>query len=124
MTRRFKIGLGATLAFTFINVAGAVYAAVMGEPLHGATHVALLIPSAWLLSRLAASRSMSGAVNPFPPGVLADRLSNLEQSIDAVAIEVDRIGEGQREMTNLFAGRDTERARGAGALTDKPKAVE
>ena len=115
MIRRFKLKFGATLAFTFINVVGALYAVVMGEMLHAGVHVALLPPSAWLLSRLAAKRSGSGAMNPLASGALTDRLSNLEQSIDAVAIEVDRIGEGQRQMTNFFAERDSARARGEGS---------
>jgi hypothetical protein len=34
---------------------------------------------------------------------IGDRLTHLEQSVDAVAIEVERIGEGQRFVTRLFA---------------------
>jgi hypothetical protein len=41
-----------------------------------------------------------------PAGELTDRFRNLEQSLDAVAIEVERIGEGQRAMTNLLVDRE------------------
>jgi hypothetical protein len=36
------------------------------------------------------------------PAELSDRLNRLEESVDSVAIEVERIGEGQRFVTNLF----------------------
>jgi hypothetical protein len=42
-------------------------------------------------------------------------LTHLEQSVDAVAIEVERIGEGQRFMTRLFTENGAPRARGEGA---------
>jgi hypothetical protein len=36
------------------------------------------------------------------PAELSERLNRLEESIDSVAIEVERVGEGQRFVTNLF----------------------
>ena len=36
------------------------------------------------------------------PGQLDDRLIHLEQSVEAVAIEVERIGEGQRFVARLL----------------------
>ncbi len=36
------------------------------------------------------------------PQELSDRLQRVEQSVEATAIEVERIGEGQRFMTKLF----------------------
>lgn len=39
------------------------------------------------------------------PAELTERLGTIEQSIDAVAIEVERIGEGQRFVTQLMADR-------------------
>jgi hypothetical protein len=39
------------------------------------------------------------------PGELAERLTRMEQAVDAIAVEVERIGEGQRYMTRqLGAG--------------------
>jgi hypothetical protein len=40
-------------------------------------------------------------------------LTHLEQSVDAVAIEVERIGEGQRFMTRFFTENGTPRAPGS-----------
>lgn len=44
------------------------------------------------------------------PAELYERFSRLEHAVDSVAIEVERIGEGQRYMTKLYA----ERGLGAG----------
>ena len=35
-----------------------------------------------------------------------DRLKHLEQAVDAIAIEIERISEGQRFTTKLLADRD------------------
>ena len=39
---------------------------------------------------------------PIPPELL-DRMSRIEQAVESVAVEVERIGEGQRFVTKLFA---------------------
>ncbi len=49
------------------------------------------------------------------PAELTERLTRLEQGMDAVAVEVERIGEGQRYMSRLFAEDGSLRAIGAGA---------
>ena len=36
------------------------------------------------------------------PAELTDRLNRLEQAVDAVAVELERVGEGQRYVTRLF----------------------
>jgi len=48
------------------------------------------------------------------PKDLAERFTRLEQAVDAVAIELERVGEGQRFVTNLFAEQG-QRALGAAA---------
>jgi hypothetical protein len=49
------------------------------------------------------------------PAELSERLSRLEQGMDAVAVEVERIGEGQRYMSRLMGEDNSLRAIGAGA---------
>jgi len=49
------------------------------------------------------------------PRIDENRLQHLEQAVDAVAIEVERIGEGQRYMTQALTGDSAPRALGAGA---------
>lgn len=54
----------------------------------------------------------AAAVTSFPQE-LVDRLNRLDQSMDSIAIEVERIGEGQRFVTRVLT--DSNRALGAGA---------
>jgi len=47
------------------------------------------------------------------PAELTDRLNRLEQAVDAVAVELERVGEGQRYVAKVFA--ESQKALGAGA---------
>jgi hypothetical protein len=49
------------------------------------------------------------------PSAVQERLARLEQNVDTIAIEVERISEGQRFMTKLFSD-NAGRAVGAGAV--------
>jgi hypothetical protein len=49
------------------------------------------------------------------PHELTDRLNRLEQAVDAVAVELERVGEGQRYVTRVFSEQQNQRALGAGA---------
>lgn len=53
------------------------------------------------------------AVSTELPAELTDRLGRMEQAIDAVAVELERVGEGQRYVTKVFS--ESQRALGAGA---------
>lgn len=53
------------------------------------------------------------AVSAEMPAELNDRLSRMEQAIDAVAVELERVGEGQRYVTRVFS--EQQRALGGGA---------
>ena len=48
------------------------------------------------------------------PAELYQRLTRLEQAVDAIAVEIERVGEGQRYMSRLFT-EETPRALGQGA---------
>ena len=54
------------------------------------------------------------------PAELGERLTRLEQGMDAIAMEVERIGEGQRYMTRMFAEDGSARALGSGAAEPVP----
>lgn len=54
------------------------------------------------------------------PAELSERLTRLEQGMDAIAMEVERIGEGQRYMTRLFGEDGSIRAIGQGAAEPVP----
>src|SRR6267378_1610927 len=99
MTRRSKLWLMAAALYAIINVGGAGYAFVMGEQLHGAAHVAafLLGAGAYLVWRRArAQRESLSRTQPAD-----ERLEYLQQSVDAMALELERLGEKQRFSDKL-----------------------
>ncbi len=55
------------------------------------------------LARAVARRIDRQAVQPRIPSDVSARLERLEQGMDAIAIEVERISEGQRFVTKLLA---------------------
>ncbi len=63
----------------------------------------LLLPFAIAFARRLWRRS--AAVTVTLPPQLIERMESLEQSIDAIAVEVERVGEGQRFVTQLLADR-------------------
>lgn len=81
--------------------------------LAGIFGVIILLPLSIAIARRIWRRS--AAVITKLPAELTDRLTRLEQGMDAVAVEVERIGEGQRYMTRIFGEDGSLRAIGAGA---------
>lgn len=113
MTRRSKVWFVVAVLFIVVNFGGGVFAAVRGELLHTGIHAGLLLLGAYYARRIWRRR---GSVIAAPSrGELTDSLTHLEQSVDAVAIEVERIGEGQRFITRIFTEKGTLRAPGEGA---------
>ena len=102
MTRRSRLWRWAAGAFVLINVLGAAFAIAMGEPMHAAGHAVMLTLGylAWLL--------MPGRRGQDPArSQLTDvRIEYLQQSVDAVALEAERIGEGKRFDEKLRSVRD------------------
>lgn len=74
--------------------------------------VVVLFPIAFAYARRIWKRG-AAAVTAFPQE-LADRLNRLDQSVDSIAIEVERIGEGQRFVTRVMTEQGA-RSVGAGA---------
>lgn len=117
MKRRSVLGLVLAALFTLGNVAGGVYAAAMGEIRHAGLHVFLALVGAWFTWQLARRRRDRGVAAEADvaadgsPRELASRLTSLEQSLDAIAVEVERVGEGQRFMTRLFTEQGEQRGK-------------
>ena len=123
MTRRTRIVWTAVAAvFTAINFVGAVFAAVAQEPLHAGVHVLLGVVGLYLTWRLSPWRIIdrTSHADADLPAAQVDRLSQLEQSVDAVALEVERIGESQRYMTKVLTEKDQPPQSG-GAATRPPR---
>jgi hypothetical protein len=55
----------------------------------------------------------SSAVVAALPQDLMERITRLEQAVDSIAVEIERIGEGQRFVTRLFTDKGTAEALGA-----------
>lgn len=75
--------------------------------------IIVFLPLSIALARRVWRRS-AAVVTSFPRE-LVDRLSRMEQAVEATAVEVERIGEGQRFLTRLFTEGEGARAIGAGA---------
>jgi hypothetical protein len=104
MTRRSKLWLLGAAAFLVItNLGGAGYALAMGEPLHAGAHLAVLLigAGAYLVWRRA--RTQRESLTRTQPA--DERLEYLQQSVDAMALELERLGEKQRFSDKLGAQR-------------------
>ena len=104
MTRqRAKLWFVVASIFTLINVGGAGAAAVAGEVLHAAAHVVLALLGAYFVWRLAPRARRQEMV---VVAAEADpRLDRIQQSLDAIGLEVERLGEAQRFTTKVMAER-------------------
>ncbi len=101
MARRSGTWMVVAVLFTVANVAAAVYAAWLSEPMHAAGHVAASFLGVYWVRWLNRSQPERDEGNTLE----ASRIEALEQSIDAVALEVERLGEAQRFAEKLHAER-------------------
>jgi hypothetical protein len=79
--------------------------------------VFVMLPIAFAFARRIWRRS--AAVVTSLPRELAERLSRLEHAVEATALEVERIGEGQRFLTRLFTEGEGARAIGGGKPAER-----
>lgn len=100
MAARAKLWKAAAVIFTLVNVGGGIYAAVNGEVMHAAVHVSL-VAATYAIWQSARKRSESANAQP----QFDEELRRLQGSLDAIALEVERIGEGQRFINKLQAQR-------------------
>lgn len=107
MTRRTKLWLYGSLLFALLNAGGAVYAAALGEVSHAGAHVVLFVLGLYVAWRVAPRAARDGT--PTAP-LFDERLDRLQQSLDAIAVEVERVGEGQRFVAKL--GREAAKSEG------------
>ena len=102
MTRRAMSWQVVAAIFGLANGAGAGFAAAQSEPLHAGAHVALGLLGVCVVWWLAARAGQQDV----PTLSRADeRFEQLQQSVDAVAVEVERIGEANRFSAKLQSER-------------------
>jgi hypothetical protein len=97
MNRRSKLWLAVASLFNLINAGGGGYAVALGEEVHAAVHAGLLLLGTLWAWRLA---TRAGEQDPLGSPAAA-RMEQLQESVDAIAIEVERIGEAQRFTAKL-----------------------
>ena len=102
MTGRSRLWLVVAALFTLLNLGGAWVAARDGEFLHTAAHVGLALLGAYVVWRLAPRARRQDLLRAQEAD---ERLERLQQSVDAIALEVERIGEAQRFAEKLRAER-------------------
>lgn len=105
-----------------INIAAVWFAAAPAEPLHATSHALFGALFALGAQRLSARRralaleggdaglrtgltSLRDELAALSPSVRDDRVERLQQAVDAIAVELERVGEGQRFVTKLMADR-------------------
>jgi hypothetical protein len=74
------------------------------------------------LARAYARRIDRGPTEPSVPPELAAQIERMEHAIDSIAIEVERISEGQRFTTKLLAERSNVPAGGVSSAQNNPGA--
>ena len=102
MTRRSILWRVGVTAFVFINLAGAVFAAVTGEIMHAAVHVALLL-GVYPAMEYVARRQQRDIPYVQRAG---EAIDSLQRSVDTLAINVERVGETQRFIDKLREARE------------------
>jgi hypothetical protein len=73
-------------------------------PIAGIFTVVVLGPLAVAAARLMWKRGSNPPRRPAVDAVTAQRLERIEQAVDAIALEVERVSEGQRFVTRLLTG--------------------
>ena len=107
MIRHPRVWFAAAAIFSAVNLFGVAYAALAREGPHTAIHVALLIPGLWAMWVVGpAARRRAAGREP----AVDERIEYLQQSVDAVALEVERLGEKQRFDEKLRVERKPEQA--------------
>ena len=108
MTLRNKLWWVGGVIYMLINLGGVGYAVAFGQRDHAAVHVVLLAVGAvmmWRLPRRADAGDLTTEQSSRSLSPADERLELLQQSVDAVALEVERIGEAQRFHAKLVAER-------------------
>ena len=102
MTRYSKLWQVIAALFVLLNAGGAWYAFALREQMHGMLHLALMALGfvGYLALRLKAELRRRDLPPAEPPN---GRVEYLQQSVDAIALEVERIGEAQRFNEKLKA---------------------
>lgn len=101
MKKPSKLWRIAGLVFAVINVAGGAYAAALGEWMHAVVHVGLLSVGFLAWEIFFGKRE----VEPDTVSIDESRLDSLQESVDSIALNVERVGEDQRYQEKVLKKR-------------------
>lgn len=87
-----------------VNLGSVWFAARPGEAWHATIHALLAVLFGLGAMRLKV-RQQALAHSQAEPALGDDRMKRLEQAVDSIAVELERVGEGQRFVTKLMAER-------------------
>ena len=90
--------------FVLINVGGFIFALASGEMMHAVTHAAVLLVGVAGYS-LWRGRSEPNEISGADSAAATRRLDHLQDSLDVIAVEVERIGESQRYAQKIIQER-------------------
>jgi hypothetical protein len=103
-----------------VNLISVWFAARPAEPEHATVHALLAVLFGLGAQRLGLERKhtadATGRLQERETRLANPDLHHVEQALDAIAVEVERIGEGQRYLSKLLAERDARSAEGTGAI--------
>lgn len=96
----------AAVIFLIGNAAGAVYALAVGEQMHAEMHLALFGAAfvGYAFSRAAQMRNLGPQSSD--PEIVDARVAELQRSVDAMALELERLGEAQRFQNKLNSAQE------------------
>ena len=103
MIKRGVVLRAAAVIFIVGNAAAAVYHVAIGEVSAATAHAGLAVGS--LLLWLTVSSRKSEPEYTADPQRIDSQLDHLQQSVDAIALEVERLGEGQRFAVKVLEAR-------------------
>jgi hypothetical protein len=111
MATRSGIWKAIAAIFIAINVGGFVFALVGGEVMHAVTHIAVLLVGMGGYA-LWKDRPGPNEISAGDSAAAARRLDHLQDSLDVIAVEVERIGESQRYARKIIQERIDKSAKG------------
>jgi hypothetical protein len=97
-----------TFAFGVANVVGVVYHVIIGEMTPAIVHAGVAAVSLVMWQTMFARRTESDVLEPATSPEIDSHIDNLQRAVDAIAVEVERIGEGQRFAQKILEDRRAE----------------
>ena len=106
MAKRSRIWRFVAPVYVIINIVGGVVALAQGETMHAAAHGAALLVGylIWQAFDVRQSEKRTEAI----PEKVDLHLDQLQESVDRLAVNVERMGENQRFVTKVLEKRSDE----------------